>query len=313
MARGLLGVLACAVALAAPAVAAAKPGYFVAEPLRFADIKLKASHGYHLRITAFSTNVNVQAENGDREVDYTVLNGSLRADRVRARLPGVGWINLRFHETKRYRESPADNCKGPGDLIRVGSFEGRIKFDGEQGYSTLDARRVRGKIEASPKQTCTHRPARASAAGEEAMLLAAAPRGRGMLSFEVDRWTPFEGFLPIFFHAHLARSRGKMFIANGVDGFSEDAKLFEIGEQPLSAAVDPPGLFTGSAELLQQPGDITWLGDLGADLPGIGPVALAGPNFEAMLCLGGRCRGDRGLREAVGLYRPGPDLIGRRR
>ena len=50
-----------------------------------------------------------------------------------------------------------------------------------------------------------------------------------------------------------------------------------------------------------------------ATLSRIGPVALAGPSFEAMLCLGGRCRGDKDLREAVGFYRPGPDLIGRRR
>lgn len=312
-ARGLLGVFACAVALAAPAGAAAKPGPLPAPLLRFAEIKAKASHGYRLRIAAFSTNVDVQLENGDREVDYTVYNGSLRKDRVRARLPGVGWINLRFHEDRRYRESPADNCNESGDLTRVGTFVGRIRLEGEQGYSDLDTRSARGKIESSPDQACTSRRARASAAAGEATLIAAAPKGRGMLSFEVVRWAPSEGFTPIFFQAHLARVRGRMFITNGVEGFGEGTRLLEIGEQPLSAAVDPPGLFTGSAEFLQQPGDFTWLGNLGADLPGIGPVDLAGPEFEAMLCLDRRCRGDADLRKAVGLYRLGREMVGRRR
>ncbi|HYQ78266.1 MAG TPA: hypothetical protein VEP91_04065 [Solirubrobacterales bacterium] len=296
-ARGLLGVLVCAVALVGPATASG----FTSTPLRYADIRVKASHGYHLRITAFDTNVNVEAENGDREVEYTVLDGSLRKDRIDARLPGVGWINLRFEERKRYRASPADNCEGPGDLIRVGTFEGRIRIKGEKGYTAYDRPKVAGKIEFSPEQSCSWRPARASAASDEALLIAAGPRGRGTLSFEANRVEPFAGFTPLLFHAGLFRQRQRMFISNSVEGFSEDAKLIEIGEKPLSAAVDPPGLFAGSAEFLQQAEDFTWLGDLTADLPGVGPVELAGPQFEAMLCLGRRCKGDKKLREAIGV------------
>src|SRR6476620_1005093 len=304
MARGLLGVLACALALAAPTTASAKPGSFTSIPLRYAHIKVTASHGYHLRITAFGTNVNVEAENGNREVAYTVLDGSLRRERIGARLPGVGWINLRFEERKRHRGSPADNCKGPGDLIRVGTFEGRIRIKGEKGFTTFDRARAQGKIEFSPEQTCTQRPARASAVSDEALLLAGGARGRGTLSFEANRWEPFAGSTPLFFRASLFRQRQRMYISNSVGGFSEDVKLMEISEKPLSAAVDPPGLFAGSAEFLQQADDFTWLGDLAADLPGVGPVELAGPQFEAMLCLGRRCKGDKKLREAIGFFRP---------
>ena len=95
-----------------------------------------------------------------------------------------------------------------------------------------------------------------------------------------------------------------MYISNSVDGFSEDVKLIEIGEKPLSAAVDPPVPFAGSAEFLQQAEDFTWLGDLTADLPGVGPMELAGPQFEAMLCLGRHCKGDEKLREAIRFFRP---------
>src|SRR4051794_33011669 len=288
----------------APTAATARPGHFTSTPPRYADIKTNASHGYHLRITAFDTNVNVEAENGDREVEYTVLDGRLRKDRINARLPGVGWINLRFEERKRYRDSPADNCKGPGDLIRVGTFEGRIRIKGEKGYTAYDRPKVKGKIEFSPKQICNQRPARASSASEEALLIAAGPRGRGRLSFEANRWEPFAGYTPLSFRAGLFRQRGRMFISNSVDGFSEDVKSIEIGEKPLSAVINPPGLFAGSAEFLQQAEDFTWLGDLEAELPVVGPVELAGPQFEALLCLGRRCKGDKKLRGAIGFFQP---------
>jgi hypothetical protein len=298
-ARGLLGVLTCALALAAPGAATAKPGYYVSPSFRDAKIQVKASHGYHVVIYAFLTNVEIKVENGDREVTYGVSNGAFRRDRIWARLPGVGWINLRFHERKRYRQPLLDNCKGHRELIRVGTFEGRIRIRGESGYTQLDRRRVSGKIESSFKQTCSQRQARASSKDEEVTLITAAPRGAGTVSFEANRWPPFAGSTPIFFSARLFRKRAGMVIVNSVDAYSEDLRLMKIDDSPLSALVDPPGLFSGSAEFLQAPDDFTWLGDLTTDLPGIGPVDLSGPHFEALLCLGRHCRGDEKLKSSV--------------
>jgi len=289
-------MLVCAVAalLALPASAGAKPGYFTSPPWRYALVHLDGSHGYHLRIEAFSTNVNVEAEKGDESVSYVAYNGRLYEDWISARLPGVGWVNLRFHEQTRYRQDPPDNCKGPGELVRRGVFRGRIRIQGERDYTRVDVRAARGRISSEPRQICRRRPgAGASAASQEELLRAVAPRGRGMLSFEANEWTPSYGSRPVFFHASLHRRRGAMAISNHVGGFTEDPQALAVAKSRLSAVIDPPSPFTGTAEFHREAeGALAWSGDLAAELPGIGPVALAGPSFDVELCVARRCRGD---------------------
>src|SRR5215203_1336809 len=294
-ARGWTALFFCAWALLVlPTGAAAKPGYFVTEPLRFASIHLEGSHGYHLRIDAFDTNVNVGAEKGDAQVGYTAYRGFLRGDRIWARLPGVGWVNLRFEEHRRYRRDPAYNCMGPGELIRLGVFRGRFKLQGELGYTHVDIRAVEGKISSEQSQVCRRsHAARASAAPGEELIEAVAPRGSGVLSFKANEWALTAGAHPVFFSADLWRQRGQLRIRNIIGGFTEDPRAVRITTPPLSASVTPPRPFIGTATFQgDSNGKPTWLGDLEAELPGIGLVALAGPHFEARVCEGRNCQGD---------------------
>jgi len=290
---GLLGVLACAVALAAPTTATAKPGYFVSDHFHFARAYLQGSNGFHLRIEGFSTNVNVTVQKGNEEVSYSSSAGQLRHDRMRVRLPGVGRIDVRFHEQSRSRKDPADNCEGPGELVRHGFFEGRVKIEGEREFTRVDVAAVRGTINDDPEQICRREDlGRSSASGHEELLEAATPRGSGVLSFFANEWAPWAGSRPVFFDARLIRRRGQMAISNSVGGFTEDPKAVIVEKPPLSGAVDPPGPFTGTATFQREPdGSFSWLGDLAAELPGIGPVQLAGPSFEAIACVDNNCKG----------------------
>ena len=286
--------LVCAAcALALPVSAAAKPGYFVSKPFRYAQAHVRGSHGYWLRIDAFNTNVNVSAKKGNAQVEYMADHGRLRKDSISAKLPGVGWVFLRFHEVGRYRRQ-ADNCKGPGELIRRGFFTGWVRIRGERDYTRVDAHRIRGNITQSASEVCRSRPsARASSSAEE-ILYANAERGLGVLSFEADKWPPEGGgFNALFFDAALTRVRGTMVISNSNYGFTEDTSTFAVAKPPLSATIDPPAPLTGSATFTQEgPDTFSWLGDLEVELPGIGPVALAGPNFSATLCIGKQCKGN---------------------
>ncbi len=286
--------LVCAVcALALPVSAAAKPGYFVSKPFRFAQAHVRGSHGYWLRIDAFNTNVDVGAKKGNAQVHYTADHGRLRKDSIRAKLPGVGWVFLRFHEMSRYRHQ-ANNCRGPGALTRRGFFTGWVRIRGERDYTSVNAHRVRGNITQSTSEVCRSRPsARASSSAEE-ILYANAERGHGLLSFEADKWPPEDGgFNALFFSASLHRHRGPMSIINANGGFTEDTSAFAIATPPRSAVVEPPAPLSGSATFTQEGSDtFSWLGDLEVDLPGIGPVALAGPSFSATLCIGKQCKGN---------------------
>ena len=289
-----MACLVCAIAaLALPAGAAAKPGYFISRPFRYAQAHLKGSHGYQLKVDAFDTNVNVTASKGNGSVEYVAYRGRLRKDAITARLPGVGWVFLRFHELSRHR-SQADKCKGPGSLIRRGFFTGWVRIKGERGYTRANAHRVRGKITQDVREVCRARPpARASDDSQEEFLFANADRGRGKLSFQAEKWPPSGGFNALWFSAVLLRQRHGMAITNHNYGFTENTSTFEVAKPPRSATVAPPAPFTGGAEFRHEPGNqFSWLGDLAVELPGIGPVTLAGPAFDATLCIGHKCKGN---------------------
>ena len=279
--------------LALPAAAVAKPGYFTSRPFRYAQAHLKGSHGYQLRIDAFNTNVNVTARKGNGTVEYVAYRGRLRKDAITARLPGVGWVFLHFHELSRHR-SPADNCKGPGSLIRRGFFTGWVRIRGERDYTRASVHRVRGKITQDVREVCHRRPtARASDDSKEELLFASAKRGKGQLAFRAEKWPPSGEFSALWFSASLLRQRHRMAISNRNYDFTENTGVFEVAQPPRSATLDPPAPFSGSAEFLQEPGhQFSWLGDLAVELPGIGPVNLAGPAFGATLCIGHSCKGD---------------------
>ncbi|MGN6215763.1 MAG: hypothetical protein ACTHN7_02230 [Solirubrobacterales bacterium] len=291
---GRLLCLVCAIAaLGLPAAAAAKPGFFISRPFRYAHAHLKGSHGYQLKIDAFDTNVNVTARKGNGSVEYVAFRGRLRKDAITARLPGVGWVFLHFHELSRHRQR-ADNCKGPGSLVRRGIFTGRVRIRGERGYTSAYAHRIQGRITQDVREVCRGRPtARASESAEEDVLYADADRGRGKLSFFAEKWPPSGGFNALWFSALLVRRRPGLIITNHNSGFTENTSTFEVAKPPRSATVRPPTPFTGSAEFLHESGDqFSWLGDLAVELPGIGDVALAGPNFGVTLCIGHACKGD---------------------
>ncbi len=262
-----------------PASAVAKPGYYVSPHDHYAEAHARGSNGYRLAINVFSGLVTVIASKATEQVLYLPFNSRLRDDRMRAHLPGVGWIDLRFHERSRSREDTADNCKGLGALKRRGIFRGRVKLTGERDFTRVDVRAVQGEIVDEPRQVCRRaKRARASAGAQEELLRAVIPRGHGTLEFFADEWDSSFDSLPNVFAARLTRQRGRMLVINSVYGFTEDPKAIAVGRPPLSGSVVPPKPFTGTATFQREPGGtFTWLGDLAAELPGVGPVKLAGP------------------------------------
>jgi len=295
---GQLAILACAVAtLTLPAGAAAKPGYYVSPHDHSAEAKVSGSNGYRLTIYVLSGTVTVTATKGTERVQYVPFGSHMRDGRMQAHLPGVGRIDLRFHERSRSRKQPPRGCEGLGTLERRGVFRGRVKLTGERGYTRVDVRAVRGKIVDEPRLVCRRSErARSSAKEQEELLRAAVPRGRGTLEFFANEWGSKLSSFPVIFAAQLLRLRGQMFVINATYGFNEDSGTLALGRPPLSGSVAPPKPFTGTATFQREPGgDFTWLGDLAAELPGVGPVRLAGPAFKAEACLGRKCKGSAEL------------------
>lgn len=197
---------------------------------------------------------------------------------------------MRFHSDsgpRRIRQ-PDGNCRGRGELVDRGHWVGRIEFEGEQAYTTVHASRARGKVIKTPKQTCSPPEAEGNHPNPRVTLLIAASKASDAF-FAAFKITPstYPEFSGAVFIASLSELRGRRLRIErsisadaGIDAFASTGKRNHIE----SATVAPPAPFTGTATFQSTGGSKgSWLGSLAGDFLGRGEVALAGPEFSAVI------------------------------
>lgn len=299
--RSILATLfALLVLMGTPAGVAAKPGFSVEGPQSWSEFQLPATHGYRIRVSAAtaagkrSSNVSISASEGHRSgVEYLVRGLSTPSGLIRAKLPGVGRVAVRFNELRVDRGAVADNCKGRPSLIRHGVFEGRIELHGEHGYTAVHRNHALGKITQSFRQVCDQREGgnRGASGGGGAHLetLFAGQEGRRSIDFSVSRFDfgPKFGEPHVFFSASSSIRHHGFFVTSSASAEGESATFSTpdsagaLGE----ALVAPPAPFHGSATFhLDSPTSAGWTGTLGVELTGVGDVALTGAGFLSALC-----------------------------
>lgn len=146
----LLAPLLCSVLLALPATAAHAQG-----TTRY-DFALSASHyqvGAEAEGSTAILNVSREDRAQHRRTETAYVSRATTEGGIRAVLPGIGRIAMRFHPTGPWR--PIHKClKGLSPERRVGVFVGRLRFVGEDRYLVLDRRRVAGS-ERSARRRCS--------------------------------------------------------------------------------------------------------------------------------------------------------------
>ncbi len=266
---------------------------------------LPAANGYRFSVSAVAAerkrdpSIYIRVSKGRRyEVQYLARGLSTSDGRVKARLPGVGRIAVRFNELSISREAIADNCKGRADVIRHGWFEGRIELHGEHGYTRVYGRRARGSIRQSFRHVCDQREFghEGSGAGRSFHLesLYAGSEGQRRLDFSVSRFDPGAKFgePSVFFSASSSTQRHGFSVVSSVS--VEGKPTMFLTPDPAGvledASISPPAPFHGSATFhLNSPTSADWEGTLGVELPGIGDTALAGEGFWSALCEDATC------------------------
>ena len=193
-------------------------------------------------------------------------------------------------------------------MREVGTFRGRIEFEGQYGFATIHSSHLSGEVTRSYRRVCKSLlgpgapkarpgPGRASRARREeepgSVLLAAyskvaagaayfvavgvepgpesAPRSG--LSIEIGGLEQQVGAVRVSLAA-LSINGGGALIAN------------KAGSKPDRATVALSKPFSGTASYLggESAAEPTWAGSLGVHLPGAGFVPLTGPGFRAKLC-----------------------------
>ncbi|MGN6557219.1 MAG: hypothetical protein ACTHLH_04315 [Solirubrobacterales bacterium] len=264
-------VLVAGCLFAAPAVATPllRPGGF----------RLPASHGYSIHVLAFDGDSHgerdgmiVLVSRKGSSVTYSGFkNVSVTETTISADLGSLGSIDLHFVPSGETR-SESSACNPKPIEFESGFYEGRIDFEGEEGYAVAHATRARAEIRLEASIICGgslneglggHSPG--------ARLIARRDWEGGKVEFEAAKNSPTR---PSRFRASIEEQHGSLLIAREVKT-EAGAGAFDFDVPAHTALVKPPAPFNGSARFIRHgegPGRLR--GSLSVDFPGRSNVSL---------------------------------------
>jgi hypothetical protein len=289
----LLSLLALAALASFPAVACAKPGFYVRHAHEEITLPGQAGEGWSVFILAtHRATVIVEDAPGTEGVTYE-LPATLKGNRLEIHYGGVIDVSVWFHRRTRRLVPvlPHERCSGRQPEILSGTFVGKIEFHGELGYADLDESSHKGTLERSVRQVCRRRHrAKAAVYVEAPVEQLVAERRDGDSETFFAAISNFPTLIPHprwSFEAARSEEKGQVKITRQVGLELEAGATFtsEAGVPP-SATVEPPTPFSGSAEYRGGPGPITWTGSLGVTFPGLAPTALTDQGFTTHFCVG---------------------------
>jgi hypothetical protein len=281
IALGLLGFGA------RPQKAAAEPGYSVHPASKYRAFSVRGTHGGEVFVSMGSggvVEVSVFQLRKSGMVEYAV-RGSYTDDHIKARFPGLGRLDMHWRPSGKpeVTQEPQGDCNGRKALVQQGAFAGSFSFRGEQNYTRVKVKRVKGFMLQTFREVCKGPNAGPQPPVSEEILTAEGRRSDGrMVGFEAwskEEWgTRIQGF-----DATLIERRRNLGIRRTTFAGGEPvAGQFMFDNQARTALVAPPSPFDGTAELTNSSSD-PWTGDLSVSFLGFGRVPLAGPGFNAQL------------------------------
>ncbi len=273
--------------------------------------------GYEISVLAYGQTVVLGVTRGHGIFDFRtslyLAHGRVTPTSVRASFAGRGSVSLRLRSGGRVLRLPDGlHCPHPagGVVGRSGVYVGRVSFDGEAGFTSVDARRAPGAaIEVGALTTCLGPLlGRAGSSAADLPGSGAAPSGQAVpgtpthptpgakpTALSADAKLPLSRTVfaaeahgtrtPLFF-AVSQSSEGALGIARYAVAEGPPAS-FSFDDALSLAGVTPPPPFSGSATFQRGAGAAkSWSGSLAVSFLGAPGVALTGPRFDAQLTRG---------------------------
>jgi hypothetical protein len=251
------------------------------------ELDLKTKSGYRVTVLGFGETVALAVQRGSFSGTAYLVRGTATRRRLQASFGAFGSVSMRFQPAPNQPQSQS-SCRGHHRFLsRRGVYVGKLRFKGEGGYVSVDARRAKGTIREivlrCPGSSLRRRPA----------AFAAHPSPEG-------RFGPERPFLAAFWRhgitsvefAALATQRGNDFIVDTETSMGRMAILrsalllhakgvFTHDDQLTSARVAPPAPFHGAGTYRAAPdGTKAWSGPLSVNFPGLSRFPLTGSPFE---------------------------------
>jgi hypothetical protein len=253
-------------------------------------------HGYRIHFSEWERRdrryFKIVVDGHHATVTYAVPAGRAPADGVAATLGRRGRFDLRLRPVGRVRGlGLPSRCEGRRGRWQPGYLLGTARFRGERSYTEVHVRRIPVVVESWPGFRCHY----------------AEGGGRGGISRRAQVFAHRRGvgFGAVLFPRALGscRSAGHLQSLDGrkcrarVDlrevriPAPETSFAFRGGPKlPEEVTVEPPRPFSGSARFTRSPeSTFSWSGDLAVEFPGMDPIRLAGPGFDAGVCAVDSC------------------------
>ncbi len=217
---------------------------------------------------------------------YTATAKAAGPEVVDAGLGSLGQIAVRFRPSgHRVVSTVRGACGRPVRVVRrLGVFVGTIRFDGEEGYTTVAATSARGSVGTPLPADCRSPGSTSGAAVASSTLPRAAERGAVLSVLDPRTGSSFRaapGAGGVSFSARVEErtDEGVAVVRHAQAG--APASAFAFNRSLTWAAVTPPAPFSGKARFAAG-GPVRWMGSLRVTFPGLS-VPLTGPGFRSKL------------------------------
>jgi hypothetical protein len=252
--------------------------------------ELQGSNGYSILILVDRKgHLLVQTTKEAFTTEYWTHDTLSDPDRVKAKLPGLGSISVRFQPRGPVHRLPGfAGCEGPRPTLQPGVMRGTIEFTGEREYTQVKAHEADAEVEEWKSQRCrvgAQLPeSRPPGIGDWTSWFSAETLG---LDFVAKTYPPgvLEGGTVLYRAEMLeAVSERASVVINRRATLISPASTFDDAH-PEHLTISPPPPFVGSGRLVRTPESVfAWRGDLSIQFPGLDPLSLTGPKFDSKYC-----------------------------
>lgn len=277
----------------------------------FMSFELEGSNGYLIGVSAGpGRRVSLTTVKEGITTAYSVWDAGVGTDQVKARLPGMGLISVRFHQRGSAHHLPMTGCDGPRMTLRKGVARGTIRFVGEREYTRVDAHEADAESAEWEKQRCRFgTPGRHSRNRREwTNGFQVWEEGNSLSYFSARKYRPgvLRGGRAVFTaetssYVRSLRVHRRISVVAPASTF----RIPEPDTYPEHVILTPPAPFSGSGTFARTPESVfSWEGDLSVQFPGIDPLPLTGPRFSPHYCALRGCVEQEAEESESGLARP---------
>jgi hypothetical protein len=200
---------------------------------------------------------------------------------IQASLGELGEIDVRFQPSGRARRERSV-CGGKPVAFDSGSYEGVIDFEGEEGYTQVNATRAEGDLQFFLDLICPGNigPSGSGPGAPGAELRVRQRPTHPALTFVAHKNRPGDR---AFFEASVTERHDGIGIERSV-GSSGRASAFDYDSMLQTATVKPPAPFSGQATFRRNAAPANrWTGRLSVDFPGRSDVSLTAGAVHASI------------------------------